>query len=397
MISKRASNIALSATMKVSAAAKRMRAEGHDVIDLSAGEPDFPTPESIREAGKKAIDDGFTRYTQNPGLPDLRLAIARKLERENDVSYDPEAIIVCAGAKQALFNACAAILDPGDRVIVPAPYWVSYPEMVKFFDAEPVVVETRESNGFRLTAADVLPRLEGAKALLLNSPSNPTGAVIPREELAAIGEACAAAGVVVLADDIYEKLIYDGASFTCIASLSPAIKSHTVVINGLSKAYAMTGWRIGYAAGPVDVIKAMSRVQSHSTSNACAVSQVASIEAISGSQSCIEDVARTFEERRNAIVEALGDVPGWRCARPGGAFYVFPNASESLGATVRGERIETTIDLATYLIEEAKVAAVPGDAFGAPGYLRLSFAESKERVVEGIARIREAITALARA
>jgi len=259
----------------------------------------------------------------------------------------------------------------------------------------PVFVETSEANGFRLTVDDIRPHLGGAKVLMLNSPCNPTGAVISREELAAIGEACATNGVTILADDIYEKLVYDGATFTCIASLSPEIKRHTVVVNGLSKAYAMTGWRVGYAAGPVDLIKAMSRVQSHSTSNACAISQVASIEAISGSQACIEDAARIFEERRDAIVAALAEVPGWTCAKPGGAFYAFPNASESLGAEVRGRRIETTIDLATHLIEEAKVAVVPGDAFGAPGYLRFSFAESRERVVEGVARIRAAVAAIA--
>jgi aspartate aminotransferase len=383
--------IALSETMKIAAAAKRMRAEGHDVIDLSAGEPDFTTPEHICRAAKRAIEEGFTHYTQNPGLPELRAAIAGKLAQENGVSYDPDSIIVTAGAKQALFNACAVLLEEGDRVVVPSPYWVSYPEMVKFFGATPVIVDTGERNAFRLTLEVIRPHLDGAAMIFLNSPSNPTGAVVARSELLAIANACVRAGVTIVSDEIYEKLIYDGSPFACVASLSPEIKQHTVVVNGFSKAYAMTGWRVGYAAGPVDVIKAMSRVQSHSTSNACAVAQVASIEAITGPQDAVVAMARAFAERRDAMVRALAEVPGWRCAAPDGAFYVFPNVTSSFGMRAGGRVIDCGVELATYLIEEAKVAAVPGDAFGAPGHLRFSFAEGKERIVEGIARVRDAV------
>lgn len=396
LISSRVERIALSTTMKVSAAAKRMRAAGHDVIDLSAGEPDFATPENVRAAAKKAIDDGFTHYTQNAGLPELRRAIAEKLVRDNGVSYEPEAVIVTAGAKQALFNACAALIDEGDRVLVPCPYWVSYPEMVKLFGGVPVIIEAGEAHGFRLTADAVRPHLAGAKMLLLNSPSNPTGAVIPRGELLAIGEACVRAGVTIVSDEIYEKLVYGDEPFTCVASLSPEIKSHTLVVNGVSKAYAMTGWRVGYAAGPIELIKAMGRIQSHSTSNASAISQMASIEAIAGPQDALATMVRAFTERRDAMIGALSDVPGWRCAVPGGAFYAFPNVTASLGARAGGSTIETDVDLATYLIEEAKVAAVPGDAFGAPGYLRFSFAEGKARILEGIARVRAAVGKLER-
>jgi len=386
MISKRLSSIGASETLRISAKAKELAAQGVDVIDLSVGEPDFPTPENVKAAGKRAIDQNVTRYTPSPGLPELRKAIAEKLKRDNGVDYRPEEIIVSSGAKHSLYNVFMAILDQGDEVIVPAPYWVSYPHQVALAGGKAVTLEAREEDGFRLRPE----ALEGAvtpktKAVILNSPSNPTGAAYSGEELEAICEIAARAGLVIVADEIYEKLVYDNFRFVSVASLGKAIKEHTVLINGVSKSHAMTGWRLGYAAGPKDIITAMNKIQSHSTSNASSVSQMAAIEALRGPQTEVARMVVEFEKRRNFMVGAMRRLPGVTLVEPQGAFYVFPNVSAYYNS-----KITDSAGLAEYLMDSAHVAVVPGGAFGNDLCIRLSYATSMEKLEQAVARIGEA-------
>jgi aspartate aminotransferase len=385
--------VGASTTLEINAAAKRMKRDGIDVIDLSAGEPDFPTAPNVGEAAKRAIDKEITHYTMNTGVLELREVICQKFERDNGVTYEPDQIIVSAGAKQCIFNACAALINPGDRVLIPAPYWVSYPEIVRLMGAEPVPVMAREETGFRLTAEDLSPHLAGAKALFLNSPCNPTGAVYSRDELLALARPAVDAGLVIISDEIYEKLVYDG-EFASAASFAPEIRDRAVVINGVSKAYAMTGWRIGYAAGPREVIKAMAAIQSHSTSNACSVSQMAALEALSGPQDDLQRMVVEFAARRDIVLDRIGQVKGWTCVPPGGAFYAFPNVQASLGRRWSGGEIESDNDLAKYLLQQAHVALVPGEGFGAPGFIRISYSQAPDRLETAMTRIAEAIAAL---
>jgi aspartate/methionine/tyrosine aminotransferase len=394
-LSERVGRVATSPTLKISGQAKAMIAEGVDVIDLSVGEPDFPTPDNIKQAGKRAIDNNFTRYTANPGIPELKQAIADTLKRDHHIDYELNEIMVSSGAKQCLFNAAQALFNNGEEVIIPAPYWVSYPPIVTMTDAVPIVVPTREENGFLLTPDELRSALTvNTKAIILNNPSNPTGSAYTREELQSIADIAAEEGIYILADEIYEKLIFDGYHFVSVASLSPEIKARTIVINGVSKSYAMTGWRIGWAAGPRDVIAAMSKVQSHSTSNASSVSQMAALEAYKGPQTEIARMTSEFQKRRNYMLQKVRSIPNVSCIEPRGAFYLFPNMSSYYEKEYEGNKIENSYGLAYFLLEKARVAVVPGDAFGSDPFIRLSYASSLERIEDGMNRIIEALSRL---
>lgn len=391
----RIQRIGESATLRISAKAKQLAAEGVDVIDLSIGEPDFPTPENIKKAGIKAIQDNFTHYTANDGIPLLKQAIIKKLRNDNGLEYSPKQIIVSTGAKNCLFNLCVAILNKGDEVIIPAPYWVSYPAIVNLAKGVPVFVNCYEENGFRLQPKDlaeaITPR---TKALILNNPCNPTGAAYSREELEEIMKIAAADDIIVIADEIYEKLVFDGLRFHSAASISAKAKETTVVINGFSKAFSMTGWRLGYAAGPAEIIAGMNLIQGHNTSNACSISQKAAVEALNGPQIDIEKMVYEFQRRRNLALSRLRSIPGVSCAQPRGAFYLFPNFRAYFDKEHDGQPIRNSYGLAYYLMKKAHVAVVPGDAFGMEGYLRLSYATSMNRIDEGLDRIGQALADL---
>jgi len=359
-----------------------------DVVDLSVGEPDFPTPALAREAGQRAIEQGRTRYTDNSGILELRQAVAQKLREDNGLDYGPEEILVSPGAKASLYLAVMVLFDEGDEVLIPAPYWVSYPEQVRLAGARPVFVEAREEDGFKVRP-EALVRAIGprTRGLLLNSPCNPTGAVYDRAELESLARVCAERGLWIVSDEIYEKLLYDGRRFTSVASLGPEIRRHTVLVNGWSKAFAMTGWRLGYAAGPREVIAAMARLQSHSTSPPATMCQWAGLEALRAARGEVETMACEFASRRDEVYRRLLDTPGMRCVKPEGAFYAFPNVSAWIGRTIRGEPIRTAEDLAMVLLRHGRVAVVPGEAFGAPRHVRLSYATSRARLVEGLERM----------
>lgn len=395
MLAERVNRITLSPTLRISARAQQMKAQGIDVVDFSAGEPDFPTPEVVKRAAKAAIDANFTKYVANDGIPELKRAIADKLERENAVRYSPDEIIVSVGAKACLFNVAQALYEPGDDVLIPAPYWVSYPDQVKLCGANAVFIPTREEDGFRLHARDLAASITpNTKALILNYPCNPTGAAYSREELQAIAEVCVREQIWVISDEIYEKLLYDGQRFTSIASLGEAIKKLTVVVNGFSKAFSMTGWRLGWAAGPREIIAACSKVQSHNTSNATSFVQKAGVVALAETAMEVERMRAEFERRRNFIVTKLRSLPGVSCASPPGAFYVMPNVSRYLDREFGGAPIRNTYGLAYYLLKEAHVAAVPGEAFGTDRHIRISFATSVERLAEGMRRLEAALARL---
>jgi len=395
MLSERVNRITLSPTLRIGARALQMRAQGIDLVDLTVGEPDFPTPEAVKRACKAALDANFTKYTANDGIPDLKQAIRDKLERENGLSYANDELIVSPGAKTNLFNVAMALYGPGDDVLIPTPCWVSYPDQVRIAGANPVFVPTREEDGFRLQAKDLAAAITpNTKALILNYPSNPTGAVYSKEELEALAEVCVREQIWVLSDEIYEKLLYDGSRFTSIASLNSRIKKLTIVINGFSKAFAMTGWRLGYAAGPKEIIAACSKIQSHNTSNAVSFVQKAAIVALRDCAMDVERMRQEFERRRNFIVYKLKALPAVNCLAPQGAFYAFPNVGRYLDKEFQGAPVRNSYGLAYYLLKEAHVAVIPGDAFAAPDYLRLSFAASNERLEEGMRRIEKALSRL---
>jgi len=395
MLAERIHRIGISETMKVAGLAIKLRAEGVDVVDFSVGEPDLPTPEGVKEAGKRAIDANRTRYTSNAGLMELREAIRDKLLGDNGLKYDPEDILVSSGAKASLYFAAMALFQKGDEVLVPSPYWVSYPEQIRLAGAQPVTVPTREEDGFKLTPEELRSAVtSNTKAVILNYPSNPTGSCYGREELEGLAAVCLEHGLLVLADEIYEKLIYDGREFTSIAALDPAMKARTVVINGMSKAFAMTGWRVGYAAGPGEIIGAMAKIQSHSTSNAASISQWASLEALRSADEDVTRMVKRFQARRDEMMRGLESLPGVRCASPEGGFYVFPNISELLGHKAGSPSIAAAEDLAFYLLETARVAVVPGEGFGAPHHIRISYAASTEQIREGLDRIGRALDSL---
>ncbi|MDJ0932582.1 pyridoxal phosphate-dependent aminotransferase [Breoghania sp.] len=379
-----------SATIAVTNKARELKAAGRDVIGLGAGEPDFDTPKNIKQAAIKAITDGKTKYTAVDGIPELKQAIVDKFARENGLTYIPAEITVGTGGKQVLYNALMATLNPGDEVLVPAPYWVSYPDMVLLGGGTPKAVETKIENGFNVTPealeAAITPK---TKWLIFNSPSNPSGAAYTRAELAAIAKVLLKHPQVwVMTDDMYEHLVYDGFEFTTIAQVEPALKDRTLTVNGVSKVYAMTGWRIGYAGGPTALIKAMAKIQSQSTSNPCSVSQWAAVEALTGTQDFIPKNAEIFKGRRDLVVSMLNQARGLSCPTPEGAFYVYPSCAELIGkTTAKGKKIETDEDFVTALLEEEGVAVVQGSAFGLGPNFRISYATSNEALEEACTRI----------
>jgi aspartate/methionine/tyrosine aminotransferase len=392
MISEKVQRIGASPTLKISAKAKAMKAEGIDVIDLSVGEPDFPTPENIKEAGVKAIRDNFTKYTDSDGILPLRQAIAKRLKEDYGLEYGPKQIIVSAGAKSSLFHLVQALVDEGEEVIIPAPYWVSYPECVALAKGKSVIVPTREEDGFRLTPDALKASISPAtKAVILNNPSNPTGGAYTGDQLLALAEVLKGEDVYVIADEIYASLVYDNFKFVSFASLGEDIKKKTVVINGVSKSYSMTGWRIGFAAGPAEVINGMSKIQSHTTSNACSIAQKAALEAYDGPQYDVPKMVAEFQRRRNYCLMRLATVQGLSCFKPQGAFYLFPNVKSCYDKEADGAKIRNSYGLAYYLLKEARVAIVPGDAFGADEYIRLSYASSMTNLEKSMDRIVEAL------
>ncbi len=395
MLTERVNRISLSPTLRISARAIQMKAQGIDVVDFSAGEPDFPTPEVVRRAAKQAIDDGFTKYVANDGIPELKKAICAKLERDNGLRYSPDEILVSVGAKASLFNVAQALYGPGDDVLIPSPYWVSYPDQVKLCGANPVFIRCREEDGFKLSPRDLAAAVTpNTKALILCYPSNPTGAWYSRDELEEIAKICVREQIWVIADEIYEKLLYDGLRFTSIASLGEQVKKLTVVVNGFSKAFSMTGWRLGYMAAPREVVAACSKVQSHNTSNATSFVQKAAVTALRETAMDVERMRQEFERRRNAIVYRLRAMPGVSCQSPPGAFYVMPNVAGYLDREFAGAPVRNTYGLAYYLLKEAHVAVIPGEAFGTDAHIRLSFATSMDRIEEGMRRVEKALARL---
>ena len=395
MLSKRVQAIKPSPTLAVTARAAKLKAEGKDIIGLGAGEPDFDTPQHIKTAAIEAINKGFTKYTAVGGIPSLKQAIITKFKRDNGLDYTPKQILVSCGGKQSFFNLALAVIDPGDEVIIPAPYWVSYPDIVIIAEGKPVIVEAGIEQGFKMTPAQlsaaVTPR---TKMVVINSPSNPSGAVYSLEELKALGEVLRKHPQVLIAtDDMYEHIALTDAKFANILNACPDLYPRTMVLNGVSKAYAMTGWRIGYAAGPEHILTAMENVQSQSTSNPTSISQVAAEAALNGDQSCLVPMIKAFRERHVFVVNTLNKIPGLKCVMAGGAFYAFPDARVAIATLHRKGTLKTATDVALseYLLEHAGVAVVPGSAFGSEGYIRLSFATSMENLIKALERISKAL------
>lgn len=388
-LSKKIAAIAESATLKVDAKAKALQAEGRPVISYAAGEPDFATPAHIVEAARVALEDPKNyRYTAAAGLPELKRAIADKTARDSGWSVDPAQVIVTNGGKQAVYQAFQALVDPGDEVLVPAPYWTTYPEAIQLADGVPVEVFAGSDQGYKVTVAQLeAARTERTKVLLFVSPSNPTGAVYSPEETKAIGDWAEANGLWVIADEIYQNLTYDGVRAVSIVEATPALQDRTILVNGVAKTYAMTGWRLGWMIGPSDIIKGASNLQSHLTSNVNNVAQRAAIAALTGPQEPIEEMRLAFDRRRKLIVAELNKVPGFNCPTPEGAFYAYVDVTAALGTPVRGVTPTTSLELADLILEHAEVAAVPGEAFGPSGYLRFSYALGDEALLEGVRRI----------
>ena len=387
-ISKRVQSIKPSSTLAIDAKAKTLKQQGIAVINFGAGEPDFDTPKNIKDAAICAINSGFTKYCPVAGTLEIKNAIINKLKRDNNLTYAPEEIIVSCGAKHSLYNIFQATIDDGDEVIIPAPYWVSYPDMVILAGGKPVIIKTSDKTNFKITPENVEKVITSkTKAIIINSPSNPTGCTYSARELKTIAQICGKNNIFIISDEIYEKLVYDNFKFTSIAETISETKDITIVVNGVSKAYAMTGWRIGYAVGHKNIISAMSKIQSQSTSNATSISIKAAVEALNGTQEYVESMKKEFKKRRDYIVERLNKINDISCAKPEGAFYVFPNISALLGKTFNGKTINTDIEFADYLLDVAKIAVVPGSAFGAEGYIRLSYATSIENIREGIDRL----------
>jgi len=395
ILSNRARGLKPSPTLAINAKAKAMQAQGIRVISFGAGEPDFDTPENIKRAAIKSIEQGFTKYTAVGGIDELKDAVVQKFQRDNQLTYKRSQILISCGGKHSFYNLAQALFDRGDEVIILAPYWVSYPPMVALAEATPVIVETKEENGFKITPEDlkkaITPR---TKALVLNSPSNPAGSTYTKRELERIAEIAISHKFFVISDEIYEKIVYDGFEFRSIASLGEEIKGRTIIVHGVAKTYAMTGWRIGYTAGSEEIISAMSNIQSQSTSNPTSISQKASVEALIGPQEEVRKMVSAFTQRRNYIVDRLNEIPGVSCFKPTGAFYVFPNFSEYYGKSYQGKKISNSTELADYFLDVAKVAVVPGVEFGADPFERLSYATSMEDIREGIDRIEEALKKL---
>lgn len=389
-LSERSQKVNASMTLALSAKAGQMKADGHDVVSFGAGEPDFNTPKYIAEAGKEAIDKGYTNYTPAAGTKDLKKAVQKKFEEDNNLNYDLDQIIVSNGAKHSLFNTFQTILNPGDEVIIAQPYWVSYPETVKLGGGVPVYVEAKEENDFKMKISDIEKAVtEKTKAIILNSPNNPTGCVYNREELQAIADLAVKEDFFVVSDEIYEELIYGDNEHISIASLGEKIKERTIVINGMSKAYAMTGWRIGFAAGPKEIVEIMSNIQSHATSNPNSIAQYASKVGLNGSKEVTKKMVKAFKERRNYMVEKINEISNVSCKKPEGAFYVMMNIEKLMGKKYEDKEIEGSMSFADILLEESKVAVIPGKAFGNDKFVRLSYATSLEDIKRGLERIKE--------
>ena len=373
--------------------AAEMRARGESVINFSVGEPDFNTPENIISAGKKAMDQGYTKYTAGPGMIEFRQAICNKLKRENGLEYDINEILVSNGEKQSLSTACQALFGQGDEVIVFQPYWVSFPEFIRLADAEPLLINTLPEKNFEPDFEELLSKdLKAVKGLILNSPSNPTGGVWSEEALISMLKIAKKHNWIVISDECYERLVYDG-EFTSTEKINRDYNINATIITclSLSKTYAMTGWRIGYSAGPEYMIKAMAKIQGQATSCANSIGQVAGIEALTGSQECVQNMKEAFKKRRDLIVELLNELPDISCAIPGGAFYVFPNFEKYLGKKGNGKLLKDTFDISEYILESAKVVTVPGDGFGAPGHIRFSYATDSMTIKEGVSRVAVAL------
>ena len=385
-ISKRAASLAPSLTLAITAKAKELRAAGEDVIGLGAGEPDFDTPEHIKEAAVKALADGFTKYTPASGTPELRAATARKFERENGLQYDPQQIIISCGGKHSCYNVMLACCQEGDEVIIPAPYWLSYPEMVKLAGATPIIVQTTDATEFKVTPDQLRDAInDRTRIFILNSPSNPTGSVYTPEEIRALGDVCVEKGVLIMSDEIYEKLIYGDTKFQSVAACSPEHQAHTIIVHGLAKAYSMTGWRIGFTAAPLPIAKAIGAIQSHSTSNPTSFAQVGAVQALEGPQDHLEMWLGEFNKRRSVAFEKLNAIDGISCVNAQGAFYLFPNIS---GTGMK------SADFCERLLAEAKVAAVPGVAFGSDDYIRISYATSMANIEEALGRLEQFVRGL---
>jgi aspartate aminotransferase len=395
-LASRVAKIKPSETLAITAKANALKAEGRDVIGFGAGEPDFDTPANIKTAAIRAIEAGFTKYTPVGGTDELKDAIIGKLKRDNALEYKRSQVVVSCGAKHTLYNLAQALFEAGDEVIIPAPYWVSYPDIVVLAGGQPVIVNTLEKDDFKMKPEQlkvaITPR---TRAVVINSPSNPTGAAYSPEELKALAAVVLNSEILVISDDIYEKIIYANFPFANIATVEPKIKDRTIVVNGVSKAYAMTGWRIGYAAGPESIIAAVSKIQSQNTSNPASISQKASVEALNGDQGVVGSMVGEFRKRRDIIVQLLNDINGIKCLSPEGAFYVFPNVSEIYGRSFRDKKITNSTELIDYLLDEANVATVPGAAFGSDSHIRLSYATSLKNIEEGLKRIKNAIAKLA--
>jgi aspartate aminotransferase len=395
VLAKRVSKLKPSPTLAIDAKAKTMIAQGLDVVNFGVGEPDFDTPDNVKEAAIRAINNGFTKYTAVGGTDELKEAIAKKLQSDNNLTYSKNQIIVSCGAKHSLYNIAQVLFGKGDEVIIPAPYWVSYPDQVILNDAKPVILNTKEENNFMLSAKELKKKItKKTKAIILNSPSNPTGSAYDKNILEEIAEIAVKKKIFIVSDEIYEKIIYDGFKHISIASLNEKIKNLTIVVNGLSKSHSMTGWRIGYAAGPDEIISAMNKVQSQSTSNPASISQKAAVEALKGPQDFIAKMLNEFDKRRRYIVERLNKIKGVTCAIPKGAFYAFPNVSKLYGKSYNGKNIKDSSDLANYFLDKAQAAVVAGDAFGADDYIRFSYATSMGNIKKGIDRIEDAINSL---
>ncbi len=385
-LSARARAVKTSPTLALDARTKDLQAKGDDIVSFAVGEPDFDTPQHVKDAAAEAIASGFTKYTATNGIPELKEAIVSKLSRENGLLYEPSQVLVSVGAKHCLYNAVMALCDVKDEVLIPSPFWVSYPEMVVLAGAVPVAVSPDQ--GFKVSARQLAGRLTArTKGIILNSPSNPTGAVYTRSELEDLAQFVLDHDLWVIADEIYEHLVYDGYEHVSLASLSPEIKERTITVNGVSKAFAMTGWRIGYAAGPSDVIKAMGKVQIHTTSNPTSISQKAAVAALTGPMDTVWSMREEFDRRRRYMTERLHTMAGFSCQLPPGAFYVFTDVRDVLGKSYRGQNIDNDDQLAELILTEAHLAVVPGSGFGMPGHLRFSYATSQSRIKEGLDRL----------
>lgn len=390
-LSRKAMSLSASVTLEITAKAGELKAKGVDVISFGAGEPDYNTPENIKQAAKNAIDNNLTRYTPTSGIAELKTSICKKLKDENELSYQANQVIVCTGAKQALADAFSAILNPGDEVVLASPYWVSYPELIKLNDGVPVFVEADEANNFKMEIAKIKEKLsDKTKAIIINSPNNPTGCVYTKEDLEAIADLAKEKDLIIISDEIYEKLIYDNEKHISIASLSEDAYNRTIVINGFSKSHAMTGWRIGYAAcGNADITKLMINIQSHVTSNPTSITQHAAVAAFETDEKIIDEMRNEFEKRRNIMVSKINSVDGISAAMPKGAFYVMVNISKVLNKTFNGVKIENSIQFSKVLLESKNVAVIPGEAFGNDNFIRLSYATSLTNIENGLNRIEE--------